>query len=683
MFSAGQEIGLYTLIKRIGRGGFGEVWLAERRSKFVTTKVAIKLPLEEQVDTELIKREAVLWEQASGHPNVLPIIDADEYDGQVVIVSEYATDGSLEQLLKQNGGRLPIKKAVEITIGILNGLEFLHSRKIIHRDLKTANVLLQGDAPRLADFGISRVMQTTAVSINAAGTPIYMSPEAFDGKRNKQTDIWSVGIILYEMLSGSFPFSVSSSSEILAAIIMKEPAPLSEEFPVELRKIVMKALSKPTSARYQTGLEMRNDLQKFLLQFSQEDWQITQPNIQSDQFFSQPTKEMTVSALSTATQDGNLMHQATEVDNLSLSSEAQPKAKYYHLKIFPFISIVLLLLVIVGGGYYLFSNSAKTVPMANQNSPAISEDAQLVPFLKNEKYVFSDLKKKIVIETKYDDAYLPKEDLIRVRLDGKWGFLDKTGNIAIPIKYEEAGDFTEEGLVTAKLNGKYGYIDKTGNEVIPFKYDDANDFHEGLASVKTNGEWNLIDKMDKVITPLKYDEGVHFSKDEGLARVKLNGKYGYIDKTAKIVIPIKYERAANFFHEGLANASLNGRYGFIDKTGKVVIPIKYENATSFSKSGLASVLLNGRWGFIDKMGNVVIPFKYEDVREFESKPRFSDEGLANVKFNGKFGFIDKTGNFVIPPKYDSAGPFDKGWTMAYLNDGWFYIRPDGTEYYEP
>src|SRR4051812_31778205 len=141
MFRSGQEIGLYTLVKQIGRGGFGEVWLAERRTRFVTTKVAVKLPLEEQVDAETIKSEAALWEKASGHPNVLPIIDADEYDGQIVIVSEYAPDGSLEDLLRETGA-LPARRAVELAIGILNGLAFLHSRDIIHRDIKPANILL-------------------------------------------------------------------------------------------------------------------------------------------------------------------------------------------------------------------------------------------------------------------------------------------------------------------------------------------------------------------------------------------------------------------------------------------------------------------------------------------------------------------------------------------------------------
>jgi eukaryotic-like serine/threonine-protein kinase len=95
MFRPEQQIGNYFLIKRLGRGGFGEVWLAERRTKFVTTKVAVKLPLDEQVNHEVIKQEAELWERASGHPNVLPIIEADEYDGQVVIVSEFAPEGSL------------------------------------------------------------------------------------------------------------------------------------------------------------------------------------------------------------------------------------------------------------------------------------------------------------------------------------------------------------------------------------------------------------------------------------------------------------------------------------------------------------------------------------------------------------------------------------------------------------
>lgn len=140
MFQANQKIGAYTLIRTIGQGGFGEVWLAEKRSKFITRQVAIKLPLHEQVDEAAIHKEAQIWLQASGHPNVLPIIDADIYDGQMAIVSEYADGGSLADKLNKEG-KLAVADAVRLTVGVLHGLAHLHSKDIIHRDIKPANIL--------------------------------------------------------------------------------------------------------------------------------------------------------------------------------------------------------------------------------------------------------------------------------------------------------------------------------------------------------------------------------------------------------------------------------------------------------------------------------------------------------------------------------------------------------------
>lgn len=258
MPSVNQQVGPYTLLKKLGQGGFGEVWLAEKQTKFVTKKLAVKLPLKDQVDTDAVRHEATLWEQASGHPNVLPIIDADEYDGQIVIVSEYAPDGSLADLLKKQGC-LSVEKAVEMIDGILAGLEFLHSRKIIHRDLKPDNVLLQGETPRLADFGISRVLRTTMTSssINLAGTPYYMAPESFDKKRNEQTDIWAVGVILYEILAGKRPFEDDNLINLVSSIATKEPQPLPESIPNWLKDVIKKALSKSPEHRYKTASEMR------------------------------------------------------------------------------------------------------------------------------------------------------------------------------------------------------------------------------------------------------------------------------------------------------------------------------------------------------------------------------------------------------------------------------------------
>lgn len=291
MFLEGQQIGSYTLLRKLGRGGFGEVWLAEKRSQFVTKKVAVKLPLDEQINFDAIRQEAGLWEQASGHANVLPIIDADIVNGQVVIVSEYADGGSLHDRLRTQG-KLPIKQAVEMTVGILNGLEFLHNRKIIHRDIKPQNILLQGDNPRLADFGISRAMQTTAISSKLVGTDAYMSPESFDGKRSVQTDIWSVGVVLYQLLAGSLPFPQEHPSERIFAILTKEFPPLPVEVPNSLQRIVAKSLAKQSENRYQTAGEMREELNKALVG-------IEHPTLAKTEVLHLPISNQTITDIST------------------------------------------------------------------------------------------------------------------------------------------------------------------------------------------------------------------------------------------------------------------------------------------------------------------------------------------------------------------------------------------------
>ena len=214
----------------------------------------------------------------------------------------------------------------------------------------------------------------------------------------------------------------------------------------------------------------------------------------------------------------------------------------------------------------------------------------LVPYISNNKMGFvKRATQEIVISCKYDHAYSFQEGLALVELNGKYGYIDKSGKEVITCKYDYAYSF-QEGLARVVLNGKYGYIDKSGKEVIPCKYNYADEFYEGLASVKLNGKYGYVDKSGKEVTPCKYDSSYPFY--EGLACVELNGKYGYIDKSGKEVIPCKYDRVG-FFIEGLAPVRLNGKYGYIDKSGKDVIPCKYDRATEF-KEGLAWVELNGK-----------------------------------------------------------------------------------------
>lgn len=689
MFRVGQQFGIYTLIQQLGRGAFGEVWLAERHTKFVTTRVAVKLPHDAQVDHAAIKQEAELWARASGHANVLPIIEANEYDGQVLIVSEYAVDGSLEGLLERNGGALPVKQAVEMMIGILKGLEFLHSRQIIHRDIKPANILLQGSTPRLADFGISRILRTTSQTTNAAGTPCYMAPEAFERKRTAQTDVWSVGVMLYQMLKGELPFSGDNMTDLFGAIMLSQPAPLPDSILLGLQKIVGKALSKDIAGRYQTAHEMREQLDECWLRLSPPAAAQTQEASAVKKADNKTTIIIPVSSAKIDEQLSEFKNPNGVPDKYSVSSLASPqvRAKTNRLYLaFPFVALVLL--AILAAGYWLrprapgntaASNNTNTSPVTT-SSPSMTRDPLLIPFRKGNKWGFSDGNKKLVIEAKDDETYPFSEGLAEVRLEfvnskfsySKFGFIDMTGKEVIPIKYESTQSFSE-GLARVKLNSKWGFIDKQGKEVIPLKYFDADSFSDGLAQVlPLNGKKGFIDKTGKEVVPFKYDYISVFS--EGLARVSLNGKQGFIDKTGNEVIPLKYEDTEWFstgFNDGLARVRLNGKEGFIDKTGKELIPLKYDYADSFSE-GLARVELDGEWNFIDKTGEVVIPLKYVPQESFS-------EGLVQVELKGKQGFIDKTGKEVIPLKYDFAGSFNKGLARVKLNGKQGFIDKTGKE----
>jgi serine/threonine protein kinase len=267
-----RKLGPYTLVSRIGRGAFGVVWLAEKRTSIATTRFALKLAHEDEVDLTTFKREAEIWVQASGHPNVLPIIEADIYDDQAVIVSEYAPSGSLRTWLEAHDGKAPsFDAAIQMTLQILAGLEHLHNRSIIHRDIKPDNILLQHEVPRLADFGIARVIKTDSSSKGVVGTLAYMAPECFDGKRSQQTDVWSVGILLYEMVTGAVPYRYADTASLISAIVGKDPPPLAKSVPKPLRKVIEGALTRDPTRRFNSAGEMRHALRLASQQIDNED----------------------------------------------------------------------------------------------------------------------------------------------------------------------------------------------------------------------------------------------------------------------------------------------------------------------------------------------------------------------------------------------------------------------------
>ncbi len=269
MFHPDDTIGPYTLVRTLGRGAFGEVWLAERRTALLTVQIALKLPLVSVSEVDAFRDEALLWQRASGHPNIVPVLDADLFDGQVAIASEYIAGGSLHEWMSRrqppcDGEPLPLEETVAIMNGILAGLDYLHRAGLTHRDLKPENVLLQDGIPRLTDFGLARVLKTEARTGNIAGTPRYMAPETFSGAYSAASDLWAAGVIVHELLANSHPFPTGDLMALIAAIQSHQPAALSDIIPERLRAIVTRLLSKDPTARYPTASAVREALQTAL-----------------------------------------------------------------------------------------------------------------------------------------------------------------------------------------------------------------------------------------------------------------------------------------------------------------------------------------------------------------------------------------------------------------------------------
>jgi eukaryotic-like serine/threonine-protein kinase len=238
---AGTRLGPYEVVAPVGAGGMGEVWLATELR--LGRNVALKLlPPDLTRDPTRILRfeQEARAASALNHPNVCTIYALDQtIEGQHYIAMEYVDGETLRQRL--TGTRLSIRESLEIAIQIAAALSVAHAAGIVHRDIKPENVMLRPDAVvKVLDFGLAKLAvvgppgaETTQLGVNtdagtAVGTAAYMSPEQARGQQvDARTDIWSLGVMLYEMVAGRSPFVGPSPTDVLAGILQNEPAPVA------------------------------------------------------------------------------------------------------------------------------------------------------------------------------------------------------------------------------------------------------------------------------------------------------------------------------------------------------------------------------------------------------------------------------------------------------------------------
>ena len=425
MLNKGDKINNYTLKEYLGKGSYGEVWLAKKSIELSDDGILVALkflgyqPNKDGTQASFInqvKREVGTWIKASGHKNIVSVQDGFAFrDDTFVIVSDFAEGGSLGDWLNANGGKSPsLEKTVEIMSEILDALTHLHSQnpdKIIHRDLKPDNILFKSGVPCITDFGVSRMSQTITQSMaqlatTSGGTPLYMSPESFNNQpAARSMDIWSAGVILYKMFSDDFPYYADNPITLALEVISEKlPKTLPPDVPPEFQAVVAKALEKDVSKRFQTAEDMKVVLKAALKNWEinsiqiivdkpnpvqsidvtlpipiqpTEDWRVTNAENERQQKLAEANKLKETEKLNQNAASETKRRQA-EIDDIQRGSKSQTNnqssTNFWKWAVGVLSAFVVLIFGIIG--ISLLSNNSDS-PIGNANNTSANRPANL------------------------------------------------------------------------------------------------------------------------------------------------------------------------------------------------------------------------------------------------------------------------------------------------------------------
>ncbi|MCC7008331.1 MAG: serine/threonine protein kinase [Acidobacteria bacterium] len=256
----GQSLGKYRLIEPLGSGGFGTVYLAE--DTWIDKRVAIKVPHKQNLDFGELLREPRLLASLS-HPNIVSVTTAEKQEGVFFIVMEYVPGETLETMILEQGA-LELGTALDYTCQILNAVEHAHAQGVIHRDLRPANVFVtERGLLKVGDFGTSRFLEIAAHGTTVIGSPPYMAPEQFEGRAVFASDLYSLGVTMYQMLTGVLPYDTPAPGDLeklRRGELVSRPRTIVPSIPQAIEDIVMRALEGAVSQRYQRAEELLHDI---------------------------------------------------------------------------------------------------------------------------------------------------------------------------------------------------------------------------------------------------------------------------------------------------------------------------------------------------------------------------------------------------------------------------------------
>lgn len=264
----GQSISHFRILQLLGQGGMGVVYRAQDTAlnRMVALKFILPGALNLPEERTRFLREAQAA-AALNHPHIATVFEVGEYEGRTFIAMEYVDGQTLRDRIRS--GPLALGEVVEMAVQLADGLEGAHDRGIIHRDIKTSNIMITGkNRVKLMDFGLARLSEVSqTLTIGIQGTVAYMSPEQASGELvDHRTDLWSLGVVFFEMLTGELPFQAAREQAVIHAILNKKPVPLTalrSDLPAAMEKIVGKCLEKNPKDRYGSAAELKADLVSF------------------------------------------------------------------------------------------------------------------------------------------------------------------------------------------------------------------------------------------------------------------------------------------------------------------------------------------------------------------------------------------------------------------------------------
>jgi eukaryotic-like serine/threonine-protein kinase len=351
----GQEIGRYRILELLGTGGMATVYKAfdtrlEREVAIKVIRREVFAPDEMEMLLKRFEREAKSVARLS-HPNIVGVMDYGEFEGAPYLVMEYLPGGTLKERL---GKPIPWREAIRLILPMARALEYVHARQIINRDVKPSNMLMtENGEPMLTDFGLVKIFgdkEKDATTITSSGTglgtPDYMAPEQWTGEATAQSDLYSLGVVLYEMITGRRPYSADTPAGVLLKQA-NEPLPLPttyiRDLPNDIESVLLKALAKDPANRYPDMHIFENELENLLA-----GRQVSASTVRVEKLREQMT--------------GKAEKQPTPAETIALPT---PRRKWALPAFGIAIGGLLVLVIAIGGCWMLYANSSLFLPGTN------------------------------------------------------------------------------------------------------------------------------------------------------------------------------------------------------------------------------------------------------------------------------------------------------------------------------